>query len=710
METEYETDHSAVICTIDYLVPRSREETHFTKTILDHDSIALRLSELACDHSWLDDDGDVAGERLVNKISSIVSENTATRVIRASSQKYDCPWLDSGLLRLIRKKDNLRRRVKQCPNNLGLRRNYDSLSHLINERKSRAKKTYYTNMFNSCSSTKQTWKQMNSVLGRSKQSESIEYVTNKNGEKISGTQAPRCSLIRETDAEEVAKLIADLDPTKAPGADGISNSFLKRHKEVMAELISLLFNEVCVRKKIFPRSFKLAKVIPIPKTGSTDKSANGLRPILLLSAIAKILEKLIYRRIMDHFNATQFLYSQQYGFREKSSTTVACLETINDLQKSCDLTKSPAILSIDLSAAFDTVDHSILLGKYRYAGISDGFLELLRSYLTDRHQFIQVGEWRSESRAITIGTPQGSCLSTLNYLVYVNDIGNLRLNGRLRAFADDKSITYENYNAELIQADIGLLSEYFRINLLTANLNKTSVMILNSSSLASTAPLTYNGTEIKRVEVMKYLGLYIDNKLSFSYHVDQLARQLASIVGVMYRVRSFLPNSALMTVYNGIVHSKLTYLISSYGSANKGTMDRIFTLQKRALKIALNLPLRFGTEDLFTTKPKTLPLPALYLRSLGLLTYQFIHDLTLHNIELTPPPQNRSTRSTGTGRLLPRKSNSVRFGDACFEYTAPSFYNQLSQELKNAQSFLIFKNRLTNHLRTPKAIAKVLNQ
>ena len=267
------------------------------------------------------------------------------------------------------------------------------------------------------------------------------------------TQAPRCSLIKETDAAEVVMLIAELDPAKAPGADGISNGFLKQHKETMAELISLLFNEVCVRGKTFPRPFKLAKIIPIPKAGSADKTVNGLRPISLLSAIAKILEKLIYRRIMDHFNATQFLFNQQYGFREKSSTTVACLETVNDLQKSCDLSKSPAVLSIDLSSAFDTVDHSILLSKYSYAGISDDFLDLLKSYLSDRQQFVQVGHWRSDSRAISIGTPQGSCLSTLNYLVYVNDIGNLRLNGKLRAFADDKIITYEDYAADLIQAD-----------------------------------------------------------------------------------------------------------------------------------------------------------------------------------------------------------------------------------------------------------------
>lgn len=153
-------------------------------------------------------------------------------------------------------------------------------------------------------------------------------------------------------------MIGSLDiskDVKASGCDGITNSFLKQHNDTMATIISLIFNRCCVGRALFPKAFKTARVVPIPKNGPNSKTINEFRPISLLSSIGKILEKLIYQRIMQIYTANNYLYNHQFGSLENSGTNMACLELVNQLQIACDQGRTPAAVFFDLSAAFDTI-------------------------------------------------------------------------------------------------------------------------------------------------------------------------------------------------------------------------------------------------------------------------------------------------------------------------------------------------------------------
>lgn len=351
-----------------------------------------------------------------------------------------------------------------------------------------------------------------------------------------------------------------------------------------------------------------------------------------------------------------------------------------------------------------------MLRKYEYWGAKGQALQLLKSYLRDRKQYTQVGDEKSSVQTVTTGTPQGSCLSTLNYLVYVNDLGNLPIRGLLRLFADDKTAAYDDFDIEVIQDDIRMITEYFRINKLTVNLAKTKIMVFNQPNPQVDLTLNYSGTVIERVNNIRYLGLHLDQKLSFETHVHETAKYVASIIGVMFKIRSFVPNHVMEKIYNALIHSKLTYMVSCYGTAFKTVLDRLFVLQKRALKMVHNLPLDYSTINLFLIKAqRCLPLKSLYTRNVAVTVFQVLNNLTLHNMELNYVMDVQRTRAVSLGNLLPRRSRTVRFGDACFEHNGPLIYNSLPRRLKESPSLLTFKKRVTEYLLSEDQLTRVLN-
>lgn len=298
-----------------------------------------------------------------------------------------------------------------------------------------------------------------------------------------------------------------------------------------------------------------------------------------------------------------------------------------------------------------------------------------------------------------MGTPQGGCLSTLNYLVYINDIGYLPIRGLIRAFADDKAIAYDEYNPTTVQDDMKMITEYFRINKLTINLNKTKLLVFNSPDPTTIIPLTIHQTTIERLNTVKYLGLQLDHKLTFDEHINELARYVSSVIGIMYKVRSFLPRHIMHSIYNSLIHSKLMYMISIYGNGKKTAIDRLFVLQKRALKIIYNLPQEFSTKRLFTEKAKNcLPIRSLHVQSTATLVHQILRDETITNIRFNRVPVNQRTRAASRGDLIPRKAKKSTFGDACFEKVGPAVYNSLPQSVVETSSLPMFKRKLKDLL------------
>ena len=229
---------------------------------------------------------------------------------------------------------------------------------------------------------------------------------------------------------------------------------------------------------------KIAKVVPIYKKGESLDTSN-YRPISLLSSISKILEKIVYSRTIKFIRSFDLLSNSQFGFRQKHSTTHAILYLINHIATAVDDHLHTLGIFLDLSKAFDTIDHEILLSKLSHYGIRGKALEWFRSYLTGRKQFVSLNGTNSNFKNITCGVPQGSLLGPLLFILYINDFQNSSNLLSFILFADDTSVFFSHKNpntlVDTVNTELSRIHEWICCNKLSLNVLKTHGMFFSNS-------------------------------------------------------------------------------------------------------------------------------------------------------------------------------------------------------------------------------------
>ena len=419
---------------------------------------------------------------------------------------------------------------------------------------------------------------------------------------------------------EVFELLSRLDTRKSTGPDGVSNFILRKCADKLAKPLV-----VCVNKSFnsgsYPDFLKLAKVVPIFKGGS-PLCVSNYRPISILSAVNKIYETLIAIRVKSFLRSQDILYRHQYGFREKSGTSTAVLEALDFVYSSLDRRDCGVVsaLMIDLRKAFDSVDHSILLRNLHLVGVRGLVHDLMASYLLGREQFVTVRKNQSSRKPVIYGVPQGSVLGPLQFLIFLNDIARLPLNGKLFLYADDACLFYtggsDSINIRRMNEDLEMLHSYLTINKLALNLSKTKYMHFHDPRRLLERELTVSlfGTAIEEVNEFCYLGVILDSHLTWKRHVEFLCKKISSVIGVLFRVRDELPLYALKLLYFGLVHSHLSYMVSLWGNAPASCLTRLQSLQNRALKLSYRLPLLTPSLDLYKSHVRdVLPIKRLHV-------------------------------------------------------------------------------------------------
>lgn len=299
----------------------------------------------------------------------------------------------------------------------------------------------------------------------------------------------------------------------------------------------------------------MARVTPIHKNGLRSLREN-YRPISVLPAISKIMERILYNQLYEYLINNKLLSTKQYGFRKFHSTVMALLDCTNSWCTNIDRGMFNLVVFIDLKKAFDTVNHQILLRKLDLYGIKGNALSLIRSFLTDRVQKCQVNGVNSSEKPITCGVPQASILGPLLFLLYINDLPECLKKTETRLFADDTTLTSSGESINEVESamnmDLDSLKNWLLANKLSLNVAKTEFILIGSrprlKGIDKQPKIAIENMAIKQVSETKSLGVIVDQHLSWNGNTDYICKKITKGIGAMRRLRPIVDNNTLLSV------------------------------------------------------------------------------------------------------------------------------------------------------------------
>ena len=520
---------------------------------------------------------------------------------------------------------------------------------------------YYYTKFNQCKSDSQkTWKYINDVLHRNGKMSSLDYMnidqkrvkdircianhfndyfcrigssmasTIPSVDKCTFTDYLKFSITTTFNFKpvtdlEVSKIIQQLKSKSSTGHDEISNNLLKYLEPLLSKPIALIINQ-SLASGIFPEKLKLANIIPVHKKDDIHKVEN-YRPISILPAFSKIFEKAVFDQLYLYFTQNNLLCKSQYGFRKQHSTQHAVLEAVDRISTDMDIGNTPMAIYLDFSKAFDTLDHQILLSKLRYYGVEQSSLKWFNNYLSERSHYVEIGQCDSKTVPISIGVPQGSILGPLLFSIYINDIQNCSEYFKCVKYADDTSLlnpsfNIDNYDLTTVNDELNKVYIWLCINRLSLNIKKTKYMIFHNKNkpIDHSPIININNISVDRVTDFNFLGITLDEQLNWRSHINKISAKISKSIGILYKLKHFLPLCVLKMLYHSLILPHLSYGILLWGY----NINRLHKLQKKVIRIISNNTYIAHTEPIFKTLC-LLKLSDIYALSILKFYYQYCH-------------------------------------------------------------------------------------
>ena len=442
------------------------------------------------------------------------------------------------------------------------------------------------------------------------------------------------------------------------------------------------------------------------------------------------MEKLMHKQLYAFLEEHQVLFKNQFGFRKKCSTSHSLIEITEKIRESIDSGKYGCGIFIDLKKAFDTVNHEILLKKLEHYGIRGTVLDWFKSYLTDRKQYVFYNGISSEVKNVTCGVPQGSVLGPLLFLIYINDLPNISAKLSFFLFADDTNIYYESTDlAELektVNEELKKLSLWLNLNRLALNVGKTNFVIFRSPQKKSNRNVTIvmNKKALQQKDHVKYLGVLLDEHLKWKYHINQVALKISRGIGILAKLKPFLKDKLLRSIYFSLVYSYLSYGVQAWGSAGESIKNNIVVLQNKAIRIMSGVQYF----QIYGQAPGPLPSSEPLYRKLEILKFNdifklnvanfvystldfaspsifhewfcFQHEIHHHNTRMSTEVTRSEYFDVGevspTLMLHERKCNN-NYGKKTMKVLGPLIWNNIPQQILKSISYTCFKTSLKKH-------------
>lgn len=672
------TDHSSVMISLSKLTVQKNNSPKTYKKI-DYQSALAELDQI----DWVSmlQGSDV--NEVTNVFLYLVNRTLKkfTKILTVSHRKRNMkPWVTPGVIRCLRNRDKLHQTLKKDPDNIITRITYKRYRNTCNRMLNNLKRDYQRSLIKQnqrnlkkqwaivkqiCNLNETTANDRHLLALKSSPQESLNYVntyfTNIGKEladaTINKTQLSEAELVKSmnsectkplssmmmlpTDENEVKATIQSLKNTNSTGWDGISACFLKLALGSLSLPITLICN-LCLSTGKFPDALKKSVVVPIYKSGDRDCISN-YRPISLLPTIAKVLEKIINKRLKSYLEKNNLLSTNQHGFRERKSTLNAAQQLTSFLVDKLDKNKKTLGIFLDLKKAFDTVSVPILIKKLENIGIRGLPLQLFQDYLNNRKQIVKVGEHYSDEECINYGVPQGSVLGPTLFLVYIDDLCRLTLtNAQIITFADDTvTLFYGNSWDEVnsvAQAGFNLITGWLRKNLLTLNLSKTKLInfTINNKNRPGEGTIaikahtcqSHTGCSclpLAETSSIRYLGIQVDKNLNWQEHIDILTGRVRKLIYIFKILRHVCDKKLLIEIYYALCQSIICYCITIWGNASKTAILKLERAQRMILKVMTFKGFRHSTTTLYRDN-SVLTVRQLFIQQLVLLQHKIAPD------------------------------------------------------------------------------------
>ena len=512
---------------------------------------------------------------------------------------------------------------------------------------------------------------------------------------------PSSIFFYPTSPFEVKQHINKITPKYSAGWDEIPSVVLKHLPDSIVNVLSYVFN-LSLCQGNFISSFKHAKVIPVYKKGDAE-NLNNYRPISMLSSFSKILEKIVYKRLYSFFNCFNLLSTSQFGFRKGHSTSHANSLLVDRVTAAFEKKLSTLGIFLDLSKAFDTIDHNILLHKLNHYGIRGTALNWFESYLTGRTQQVCFsGHASNNINAINLSVPQGSILGPLLFIIYVNDFPNCLKNGTSLSFADDTSILISGKNANSIFAkgnqELCNIDNWLIANKLSLNVSKTKCVYfrtVNSKLPPSALNLVIRNKPIERVSSIRVLGTIINENLSWKDHMLYLKGKIRATLSVVIRTKPFLNKNALLVIYHSLLMSHIRYCITNWFHGNLTIVNQLQSICNKFIRIAFSLA---NKDDIlpFMKQHNLLTIKDIFEHDVAVFMYKYHQRALPSAFDNMFQSKTSSIRTRSNSQLIPTFYHNT-ISQQSIRYIGPKIWSKIPISIRESRTIGAFKKKLKKH-------------
>ena len=503
---------------------------------------------------------------------------------------------------------------------------------------------------------------------------------------------------------------------KSCSLDPVPSWIIKQFAGQLAPFIAMLFNR-SMSEGSFPSRMKHAVVIPALKKCNLDPAdVNNYRPISNLSFLSKLLERCVYAQLTSYLDGNDLMPNKQSAYRPFHSTETAVLDVLSDACAAADAGQVTLLGLLDLSAAFDTIDHRILLDRLHYNfGLSNITLAWFQSYLTGRTHAINFKGVSSTNSAVMTGIPQGSVLGPLMFIIYAAEVLEIIQNCgfSVHGYADDLQV-YASvdpvHSASLVprlSSCVERVNDWMAMNRLCLNTSKTEIIWLGSASHirhCPTEPQLIAGEWITPSMSVRDLGIFIDSDLtSMPTHVRNVINSCYHQIRQLRLIRRSLTFDTAEAMVRAFVHSRLDYCNGVLAGLPEYLYKRLQAVLKSAARLVLLLPSCANVSNIMSRKLHWLGYPHRVTYKLCVLAFKCQHGsapgyLARHCVPTSSIPARHSLRSASTGMLIVPKTRTKKLPDRGFFHSAPCAWNRLPAVLKTETNFTTFKKKLKTFL------------